>query len=66
MTQDPGCGNNTPKLLRVRSYLYISKLRARYALRHLVEESYNPGICNDEWMSGTRCMCYVREESSFC
>jgi hypothetical protein len=48
MTQDPGRSNNTPKLLRLKSHLYISKLRAHHALRHLAAVSYNPGICNDE------------------
>ena len=65
MTQDPGRSNDTPKLVRVKSYLYISKLRARRALRHPVAVSYNLGVCNDERMSGTSCVCYASEESSF-
>ena len=52
MTQDPGRSNNTPKLVRVKSYLYISKLRARRALRHPVAVSYTLGVCNDERMRG--------------
>lgn len=46
-------------------YLYISKLNAGHALRYLVTVSYNPGVCNDERMSGTRYVCYANEESSF-
>ncbi len=36
MTQDPERSNDTPKQLRVKFYLYISKLRACHALRYLV------------------------------
>jgi len=65
MTQDPGRSNDTPKLLQGKVLLYISKLNARHALRYLVAVSYNPGVCNDERMSGTRYVCYANEKSSF-